>query len=160
MSQPGAILGRWLGQKINEKLGRRKSNKKMKVKPGSKDEKYAIIWNADLNDPNIKEEMKKKLSIHTEIEEKIVFSWGKKYFYKGKYSQAKLCFEQVIEYNPDNFKAWNLIGVVLLKENKRYEASNQFRLAYEHSPENKEAHQNLKYVIDGKIYLILKKYDG
>lgn len=73
-------------------------------------------------------------------------------YHSGKFDQAKAEAETALKLNKNDFKTYNLLGLILMKKNKTENALESFKMASSINPDFPDAHINL-----GGIYL--KKND-
>ncbi len=75
--------------------------------------------------------------------EKRFVSLGEGYYLLNKKEEALQSFKKALELNPDNYEAWNNIGVLMWSVNKLEDAYKYFKKALDIKPDYKEARTNI-----------------
>ena len=95
---------------------------------------------------SVRAEVLKVLEGKDDIDE--IFEIWVKYYYNWYYEKAIVCFEKIIEINPEYAKAYNNWGIVLKDLNRKEEAIEKYKKATEINPELAEAYNNWGNVLD------------
>ena len=89
---------------------------------------------------SVRAEVLKVLEGKDDIDE--IFEIWVKYYYNWYYEKAIVCFEKIIEINPEYAKAYNNWGIVLNDLNRKEEAIEKYKKATEINPEDADAYYN------------------
>ena len=68
---------------------------------------------------------------------------GVKHLQTGKMSGAEACFQQVLQWQPDNADAWHLLGVIAVQRKQYPTAIEKIERALQLKPDYPDAHYNL-----------------
>jgi Tfp pilus assembly protein PilF len=116
--------------------------------PSVKDGRFNKFIKDSLEHLSNKQAGKAKAVLHQALREyplddELLYHLGNAFFIEGDLDQAEIRFRKSIESNPDSYRAYNNLGVVLRKKGEREAAIQAFNMALEKNDEYERAWLNL-----------------
>ena len=75
---------------------------------------------------------------------------GIQYYQSGKLSEAEACFQEVLQWQPDNPDAWHLLGVIAFRQKQYTKAIERIERAIELKPDFPTFHNNIGNALKAK----------
>lgn len=170
MPGPGAILGRWVAQKLTDSLSDRKINKKKGLVPTNQnkappihihgyDDDFQWLIQADLSDLERKKEVEEYLTnLFTNDSTSLTFLADACIRMSFKLPNALLCADLATKIDPNSLIAWNTLGIVLAFQQKFPLAIHSFQMALAIDPTNEAIKKNLSNVSVGNIDFLYHRF--